>query len=246
MPSHDVEIATPDGVAGASLHLPDGAGPWPAVIMYPDAGGLRDQFREMGGRLATNGFVVLVPDVYYRAGGFEPFSMESLYRDPDERKRFGELIAPLTNEAIERDARAFVEFLDGRSETAPGPFGVTGYCMGGRMALRIAGLLGERIGAAASFHGGRLAVDDDPQSPHLLAADVRATVYVAAAENDPSFDLEQEARLRHAYETAGIDHKIEQYPAAHGFAVSDNPSYDETAAGRHWHATTSFFTRYLA
>jgi carboxymethylenebutenolidase len=113
--------------------------------------------------------------------------------------------------------------------------------MGGRLSLTVAGQLGERIGAAASFHGGRLAVADDPQSPHHLAADVRAVVYVGGAENDPSFDADQAALLHEAYRAAGVEHTIEHYVAAHGFAVPDNPTYDEAAADRHWKAMSTLF-----
>ena len=195
MPDLDVDVPTPDGAAGSSLHVPDGSGPWPAVIMYPDAGGTRGVFREMGGRLARDGFVVLVPDIYYRAGGYEPFSMATVFTDPDERQRLGALAGSLTPERVAGDAGAFADFLQARPEVADGPIGTTGYCLGGRLSLTVAGLLGARVGAAASFHGGRLAVEDDPASPHHLAGDVRAVVYVGGAENDASFDDEQAERL---------------------------------------------------
>jgi len=231
--------------AGASLHSPDGSGPWPAVIMYPDAAGARGVFRQMGDRLAGEGYVVLVPDVYYRAAGYEPFSIATVFSDPAERKRLGGLMASLTSAAVADDARAFADFLDGRPEVRAGALGTTGYCMGGRISLLVAGHLGERIGAAASFHGGRLAVEDDPESPHHLAAGVRATVYVGGAENDASFDDDQAARLHEAYSAAGVEHVIETYAAGHGFAVPDNPPYDEAAAERHWKAMTTLYASAL-
>ncbi len=128
---------------------------------------------------------------------------------------------------------------------AAGPLGTTGYCLGGRISLTVAGHLGERIGAAASFHGGRLAVEDDPESPHRLASAVRAVVYVAGASNDASFDDEQAARLHAAYEAFDVVHTIEQYPAAHGFAVADNPTHDQDAAERHWTAMTQLYASTL-
>jgi carboxymethylenebutenolidase len=245
MPMLEVEVPTQDGVAGATLHLPEGAGPWPGVIMYVDAGGVRDVFRQMGDRLAADGYVVLVPDVYYRSGGFEPFSMATAFTDEGERKRLFSLVMSLTAAMIRADATAFADFLDGRAEVAPGPIGTTGYCMGGRISLMVAGHLGDRIGAAASFHGGRLAVEDDPDSPHQAAAGVRAVVYVGAAQEDASFDAHQAARLHAAYEAAGVEHVIDDYPAAHGYAVVDNPSYDEAAAERHWAAMTTLFAAAL-
>jgi carboxymethylenebutenolidase len=242
----DVEVPMPDGaVAGATLHTPEGPGPWPAVIMYPDAGGARDVFRRMGDRLAGEGYVVLVPDVYWRSGGYEPFSMATVFTDPDERRRLGRLAGSLTAAVVTQDADAFATFLDGRPEVRAGALGTTGYCMGGRISLTVAGRLGDRIGAAASFHGGRLAVEEDPDSPHHLAAEVRAVVYVGAAENDASFDADQAARLHEAYRTAGVDHVIDTYAAAHGFAVPDNPTYDEAAAERHWKAMTTLYASAL-
>lgn len=245
MPDLDVDVPTPDGAAGSSLHVPDGAGPWPALIMYPDAGGTRQVFRDMGARLAGEGYVVLVPDIYYRAGGYEPFSMATVFTDPDERQRLGGLAGSLTPERMAVDAEAFADFLQGRPEVADGPIGTTGYCLGGRISLTVAGVLGVRVGAAASFHGGRLAVEDDPASPHHLAPDVRATVYVAGAEHDASFDGEQAERLAAAYRAADVEHTIETYAAAHGFAVPDNPTFDDAAAERHWTAMSTLFAAAL-
>ena len=241
----DVQVSTPDGVAPASLHVPEGAGPWPAVLMYPDAGSLRDVFRAMGERLASEGYVVLVPDVYYRAGDYEPFSIATVFTDPGERARLGELAGALTAARVTADATAYADFLAGRAEVAPGPIGTTGYCMGGRLSLTTAARLGARVGAAASFHGGRLAVADDPDSPHQLAADVRATVYVGGAADDASFDDEQAALLHAAYDAAGVRHTIEQYGAGHGFAVPDNPTFDESAADRHWQALRELYASAL-
>jgi carboxymethylenebutenolidase len=209
--------------------------------MYPDAGGLRPTFVEMGARLAGLGYAVLVPDPYYRAGPYEPFSMATVFADPAERARLSSLMASLSAAEAVRDAGAFVDFLVARAEVAPGPVGTTGYCMGGRLSLLAAGALGERVGAAASFHGGRLAVADDPDSPHHRAGDVRAVVYVAAAIEDASFGPDQHERLQQAYDAAGVRCTIETYPARHGFAVPDNPTFDADAAERHWRALASLY-----
>ncbi|WP_426573082.1 dienelactone hydrolase family protein [Aquihabitans sp. McL0605] len=246
MTTLDVDVATPDGVAAASLHVPDGPGPWPAVILYPDAGGARDVFRRMGDRLAAEGYVVLVPDIYYRAGGYEPFSMATAFSDPGERQRIGALAGSLTPPRVLADATAYADFLAGRAEVAAGPIGTTGYCLGGRISLTVAGQLGERIGAAASFHGGRLAVAADESSPHQLADAVRAVVYVAGARNDGSFDDAQAELLHEAYEDAGVEHTIETYDALHGFAVPDNPTYDAAAEERHWDALRTLYAAALS
>jgi carboxymethylenebutenolidase len=130
-------------------------------------------------------------------------------------------------------------------ETAGDAVGTTGYCMGGRLSLLVAGHLGPRVAAAASFHGGNLASADDPDSPHLLAGTIAATVYVGGASDDASFPAEQRDRLEHALSNSGVKHTIETYPAAHGFAVPDNPTYDPASAQRHWDAMSNLFSASL-
>ena len=213
--------------------------------MYPDAGGHRPTFRDMGDRLAALGYAVLVPDIYYRSGGYEPFSMDTVFTDPDERARLGGLIASLPPALSVRDAGSFLDFLAGRDETVDGPVGTTGYCLGGHISLLVAGHLGGRIGAAASFHGGHLAREDNPESPHLRAADVEAVVHVGYARDDDTFPAEQVERLTEAYEAAGVSFTIEEYPALHGFAVPDNPTFDEAAAARHWTALQDLYAAAL-
>ena len=237
-----VKIPTADGVCGASLHTPaPGAGPWPAVIMYPDAGGVRGTFHDMAQRLADLGYAVLLPDPYYRAGAYEPFDGATAFTDPDERARLRELIATVTEEGAARDTEAMLAFLAEQPEVAPGTkVGTTGYCMGGSFALTAAGRVPDRVGAAASFHGGNIA-STAPDSPHLLAGSMRAKVYIAGAENDRSFDDEQRDRMSTALRDAGVDHVLVTYPAAHGFAVPDNPTYDEAAAERHWQALADLY-----
>ena len=241
----EVSITTPDGNCSATLHTPDGAGPWPAVILYPDAGGVRETFRDMADRLSGLGYAVLLPDVYYRAGGFEPFDMNTVFTDPAERSRLGELMGSLSTENTVSDAGEFLEFLAARPEVTGAGVGTTGYCMGGRISLLVAGSHPDRVAAAASFHGGRIAVEDDPDSPHLLARHILATVYVAGAENDGSYTPEQAALLEDALTAVGVEHTLEVYPAAHGFAVPDNPTFDKDAAERHWAAMESLYASAL-
>ncbi|MCW2716820.1 MAG: carboxymethylenebutenolidase [Pseudonocardiales bacterium] len=241
MPRTDVTIAAPDGDCSATLHTPEGSGPWPAVIIFPDAGGVRDTFRTMADRLAGLGYTVLLPDVYYREGGFEPFDMATVFSDQEQRTRLMGMVGSLTNEKIVADAGAFLDFLAERPEVAGTGVGTTGYCMGGRASMLVAGSHPDRVAAAASFHGGRIAVEDDPNSPHLLADRLRATVYVAGAENDGSFTAEQAALLEDTLTKAGVAHTVVTYPAAHGFAVPDNPTYDAAAEQRHWEAMEELY-----
>jgi len=241
----DVRIPAPDGHSPGTLHVPDGDGPWPGVLAFPDAGGARETFGQMGDQMAGLGYVVLVPDIYYRAGDWAPFDVATLFTDPRERARMSGLVSPLTNDAIIADAGAYADFLLGRPEVTGSAIGTTGYCLGGRMSLVAAGGLGRAIAAAASFHGGRLAVAGDPSSPHLAADRITATVYVAGATDDGSFTTEQAGLLEDALTGAGVEHTIEFYPARHGFAVPDNPTYDAGAEARHWDALGRLYRDHL-
>lgn len=244
MPIITDTITTPDGRCPVVLAIPDGDGPWPGIVMYPDAGGVRPALREMAARLASLGYVVLLPDVYYRNGAWAPFDMKNVFADAAERNRLFAMMKAITPEVMAVDAAAFFDYLAARPEVCGERFGTTGYCMGGRTSLMVAGRVPDRVAAAMSFHGGGLAADD-PDSPHLLADRIRAAVYVGAAENDPSYTPEQSATLDAALTEAGVEHVIEWYPAAHGFAVTDNGPYDQAAAERHWRAMESFFRAHL-
>jgi len=232
----DVQIPAPDGRSNGTLHVPDGDGPWPGVLVFPDGGGARETFRQMGDRLASMGYVALIPDIYYRAGEWAPFDVATLFTDEQERARLSSITSVLTNDRIIADSGAYSDFLLARPEVAGSAIGTTGYCLGGRISLIAAGGLGRKIAAAASFHGGRLAVAGDPSSPHLSADRITATVYVAGAKDDSLFTAEQAKLLESALTDAGADHTVEFYPARHGFAVPDNPTYDTEADARHWEA----------
>jgi len=225
MPNITDTVTTPDGTCTVHLFTPDGDGPWPGVVMFPDAGGLRYTFDEMGARLAQYGYVVLVPDVYYRTADWAPFDMISVFGDEQERNRLMSMIGTLTPDKVTSDAAAFFDYLAGRPDVAGERFGVCGYCMGGRTSVVVAGRLPDRVAAAASFHGGGL-VTDGADSPHLLADRMTATVYVGGAENDASFTADHAEQLEKALTAAGVAHTIEWYSAA-----------DE----RHWAAMTELF-----
>ena len=240
-----VQIPAPDGRSPGTLHVPDGTGPWPGVLLFPDAGGARETMRQMADRLAGTGYVALVPDIYYRAGEWAPFDVATLFTDPGERARLGTLAGALSNDRIIADAGAYAEFLLARPEVSGAAIGTTGYCLGGYLSLVAATGLGRTVAAAASFHGGRLAVDGNPSSPHLAADRITATVYVAGATGDDSFTAEQAELLRSALTEAGVDFTLEIYPSHHGFAVPDNPTYDAEAAARHWDALGRLYRDHL-
>lgn len=241
MTQQSVEIDTADGTCPAALSIPGGDGPWPGVIMFPDAGGMRDTMRQLGERLSDLGYVVLVPDFYYRNGPYEAVDMRTAFANKETAEKIMGMMRGYTADQVVHDARTFVDYLDSLPEKESGGVGTTGYCMGGRLSLIVAANLGERIAAAASFHGGNLANTDDPDSPYRKASGIKAAVYVAGAIEDQSFTDEQKDQLEQSLTEAGVVHTIETYQAHHGFAVPDNPSYDTDAAERHWKATEQFF-----
>ncbi len=239
MPRTDVNVPTPDGECPTIVITPEGDGPWPAVILYMDAGGVRAAMIAMAERLAALGYVAFLPEMYYRSGPYEPFDMATLFGDPDERQRLFGMITSLTTASVVSDAGAFLAYLSTLPQVAGTPAGMkvgtTGYCMGGRLSLVSAAHHPDRIVAAASFHGGHL-VTDAPDSPHRLVERISGRVYVAGAEDDASFTADDAAALEDALTAAGVEHTVEFYPAGHGFAVPDNSTFDETAAERHWQA----------
>lgn len=241
----DVQVPTADGSAKATLHVPEGDGPWPGVLVFVDAAGTRETFSEMGDRLAGMGYVALIPDVYYRAGDWAPFDIATVFGDEQERTRLFTIMGSLTNDKVVADAGSYADFLLARPEVTGSAIGTTGYCMGGRLSLVAAGGLGSKIAAAASFHGGQLAVAGNPSSPHLAAGEIAATVYVAGAQDDGSFTEEQAELLDSALSSAGVDHTVEFYPAGHGFAVPDNPTFDADASSRHWQALEQLYLTHL-
>jgi carboxymethylenebutenolidase len=241
MTRRGVEIETGDGRCPAALSIPEGQGPWPAVIMFADAGGMRDTMREMGDRLSALGYVVLVPDFYYRNGPYAPVDMRTAFQNEETASRIVGMMQGYTPDMVARDAASWVDYLETLPEKKPGGVGVTGYCLGGRLSLMTAGNLGSRVAAAASFHGGNIAQGDDPDSPHQNAAAMKATVYVAGATEDQFFPEEQKQLLDKCLTDAGVSHTIETYAAHHGFAVPDNLTFNEAAAERHWKAMESLF-----
>jgi len=246
MPRIDVQIPTRDGVSNGSLHVPDGEGPWPGVVVFPDAFGLRDTFREMGDHLAGFGYVALIPDVFYRAGDWAPFDAATAFSDAKERGRLFGLIRSLTNERVIADADAYADFLLARPEVRGTAIGTTGYCMGGRLSLVAAGGIGDKVAAAASFHAAGVAIPDDPNSPHMAADKIRAAVYVAGSIEDKGFTAAHAELLDKALTLADVPHTIEFYAGHHGFAVPDNPPYDAALAERHWDALRGFYVERLS
>lgn len=236
-----VDVSTSDGVLDCYLFTPAGAGQWPAIVVYMDAFGIRAELGDMAQRLASHGFVVALPNLYYRTGAFPPFDKRAVLTDGPERDRFKGMIQSINSAIVMRDTAAIVAMLDGEAAVRPGAMGALGYCMGGGYALAAAGTFPGRVAAAASFHGGSLATDK-PDSPHTLAPRMKAKVYIGAAEVDPSFPDDQKVRLERALADAGVDFALETYAGAkHGFAVTGHLVYDREASERHWTALLALF-----
>ncbi len=233
MKGETVDITTEDGTADAYLSRPPGPGEsQPGVLFIMDAFGLRPRIEEMVDRIAAHGFVVLAPNVLYRAG---PAPEMPDLEDPAQRESFFARLRPamteLTPERIVSDGAAYLDCL---GKFASPPFAITGYCLGGRVGWRIAAAYPERVAVLAAFHAGGL-VSDDKDSPHLSAEALSAELYLGHADNDQSMTPEHVAALEQALDEAGVRYRSELYEgAAHGYTMSDTAAYDETAAERHF------------
>jgi carboxymethylenebutenolidase len=240
-----IDVTTEDGVADAYLARPDDQRR-PPVLLVMDAYGLRPQIERMADRIAARGFVVLAPNLFYRVGRAPVFPLDGL-GDPDRQRplldRVMPLVRELTPELIVSDGGAYLdrlEALDGK------PVAITGYCMGGRVAWRIAAAYPARVAALGGFHVGGLVTDDD-DSPHRSAGNIAAEVYLGFADNDRSMTRKQIAELERALAAAGVRYRSEVYSgAAHGYTMADTPAYDEAAAERHYAELFALLDRSVA
>lgn len=237
----DVTIQTPDGNCDAYFVAPS-SGSHAAVLIWPDIFGLRPAFRQMGKRLAESGYSVLVVNPFYRTlkaptapnGAKTPIpEVLPLARSLDASKHT-------------TDARAFIKWLDSQPQVDRNrKMGTTGYCMGGPIVMRTAAAEPERIGAAATFHGGGL-VTDQPDSPHQLIPQMKAQFLIAIAENDDKRDPEAKTTLAREFKDAGLDAEIEVYPAGHGWCPPDTRVHDHQQAEKAWSRMLALFEKSLA
>jgi carboxymethylenebutenolidase len=240
-----LEVRTADGVMDVHLHPSPSGGRAPTVLFFFDAFGVRPTMHEMAERLASHGYCVALPNLFYRAGAYAPFDAKTVWTDAAEKGRLMALIKQTTTAGTMSDVGALLDALATRPEARADQVGAMGYCMGGRIAFTAAGAHPERVAAAASIHGGGL-VSDEPDSPHRQAAAIRAKLYFAVAANDPCATPEGQAPLRAALDEAKVRYQLEVYPGAqHGFAVPDMPVYDAAAAEQHWERVLSLFAETL-
>jgi len=241
-----LDIAGPDGAIDATLHLPDGEGPWPGVLMLTDIRGPRPAYFDMADRLAGHGYAVLLPNVYYREGRAPVPDLDAPLADPETMKALFALMRTLTPDRMRADGKAEVEGLLARPEVRDGPMGVVGYCMSGQFAIYTAQAAGPKVAAAAAYHGGFL-IRDDADSPHRIAAGLSAALYFGHADKDESIPESRLPELEATLRDAGADFASEIYEGSvHGFAVPGSPRWDEKGAERHWATMLALFGRTLA
>jgi carboxymethylenebutenolidase len=243
-----VDIATADGAADSYLVRPDGDGPYPGVLFFMDAFGLRPRIADMAARIADRGYVVLAPNILYR-GGRSPLVDPADLEDPEKRGaafgRLGPMMQELTPERLKADTKTYLDYLAAQPGVAAGPDAIVGYCMGGRNALVAMEAYPDRIGALASFHAGRV-VTEDADSPHLGVGSITGEVYFAHADNDGSMTPDQIKALESALAEAGVTYTSELYEGSpHGFTMSDTAMYHQPGEERHWENLFALLDRAL-
>lgn len=235
-----VTVTTPDGKLDAFFVHP-AKGRHPAVILWPDIAGLREAYKVMARRLAADGHAVLVLNQYYRSAPAPHFNAIAEWRTPEGQAKLRPMIPLLTADAIERDAKAAVAWLDGQKVVdKQRGIGSSGYCMGGPFTVRTAHAVPGRVRAAASFHGGSL-VTDKPDSPHQLLKATKAGYLFAIARNDDARAPGDKDALREAAQAAGRPAEVEVYPADHGWCTIDAPVFDKVQADRAWERMLALF-----
>jgi len=243
MPHEQTTIITTDGECPTHLFTAGTDQNSPAIIFYMDGGGIRPAALAMAEQLSAAGYVVLLPDLFYRYGTYGPFDPKEVFQG-DVRAILGPLMATTGNSKAAEDTEAFLAYLDTRSDVQGEKVGAVGFCMGGGMAIAAAGNRPDRFAAVASFHGGNLATNA-PDSPHTYAPKLKAELYIAAAENDASYPAAMAKQFEHALDEAHVRYRADIYPAAHGWMKPDFPVYDEAAAEHGWHEMLTFFDRTL-
>jgi carboxymethylenebutenolidase len=238
----EVGIKTRDGEMNAFVTHPEEGGPFPPVFFYMDAPGKREELHDMARRIATVGYYVVLPNLYYRS--VREFAL--LNRDEAGMKRMFELMSSLTNTKVAEDTESLLAFADREPQVRRGPVGVVGYCMSGPFVCAAAARFPERIAAAASIYGARL-ITDAPDSAHLCLGKIRGEIYFACAETDRWAPKEQIDELGRILASAGVRHRIEWYPGAeHGFAFPQRTGiYHKPSAERHWERLFALFDRNL-
>jgi len=239
-----LEAKVAEGVADATFVVPETAGPFPLVVLYADAGGLRPATTQVAERLAKLGYAVIAPNAFWRQQPYAPFDLTTVFGDPAERARLMGMIGKVKADEVASDTLALIDAIDD-ARVQRDRFATMGYCMGGRLAYMVATIAPERVVAVAALHAGGL-VNDGPESPHLRAPKLRAATYFAIADNDPSCTPDHQRLLEEALTGASVRHQLEHFPGTrHGFAMSDGSIYDPAATDRVWQRIEALFASQL-
>lgn len=239
-----LDIQTQDGAMETFIVHPD-RGAHPAVLLLMDAPGIRDELRDMARRLATVGYYVLLPNLYYRAGRDTMYGPDVLEKGSAEQARMRAVRTKMTIPPVMRDVSTMIEFVDAQEAVKRGPIGTHGYCMSGPYSLAAAARYPDRIAAAASFYGTWL-VSENEESPHLSFGKVKGELYISCAEHDELAPLPMVEQLETLFRESGAAGELEIQPDAHhGFAFPQRWCYDRPAAERHWERLISLYRRRL-
>jgi carboxymethylenebutenolidase len=245
MIDQQIDIPTGDGHVTTFISHPERGGPHPVIMFYMDAPGIREELRDMARRLATSGYYVMLPNMYYRSGVME---LGPLPPDPEapERKRMFQLMGSIDIPMVMEDTRALLGYAEGRSAARSDIVGAVGYCMSGRYAINAATHFPGRVKAAASIYGTHLATDQ-PDSPHLAGQKTKAELYFGCAETDSYAPMEVIEKVKQSTQQDGANAEVEIYPGTHhGFAFPKRPVYHKDAAERHWERLLALYRRRLA
>ena len=237
----EIDIATDDGEMNTFISHPEEGGPYPIILFLMDAPGYREELQDMARRIATAGYYVMLPNLYYRRT--RGFAIDS---SPQSREVMLGHMNSLSNSMVVNDCKVLIEFADTQKAACNGPAGCTGYCMSGPFAFAAAAQLADRIKASASFHGVRLCIDTD-DSPHLQANKIQGEMYFGMAETDDWAPPEMVEALDNHLQTSGANYRIEWYPKTeHGFVFPQREGkYHKASAERHFERLFAMFNRNL-
>jgi len=250
MREYETEIATAEGVMDAFVCHPEEGGPFPAIIMYMDAPGIREELRDIR-RIGTVGYFVILPNLYYRTGreGHYGFDLDQIRNrigsDPKHLQNMFKIMNETTNERVVADTRHMLEFIDSEPQATSGPVGCVGYCMSGRIVMSVAAAYAESFAAIASYYGVGILTEED-NSPHLAAHKITGEVYLAFAQTDIYVPEPLLAAIPAALDEAQVNYRMEIYPGTeHGFAFPSRDIYNKAAGERHWERMFALFERNL-
>ncbi len=243
----EIGIQTADGIMDTFICHPEEGGPFPAVIMYMDAPGIREELRDMARRIGSVGYFVLLPNLYYRSGreGDYGFDLSRIRSDDSEREKMFDVMRTLTNAGVVADTRPILDVVRNENQAAAGPVGCVGYCMSGQFVISVAAAYSDVFAAIASYYGVGI-ITDAEDSPHLMAGEITGEVYLAFASDDPHVPQSVLDALPKIMRAAGVKHRIEIYPdTEHGFAFPQRAAYNKAAAERHWERMFALYDRRL-